>query len=191
MTQPPCPTPPADAELLAQARDGSAEAFRHLALRYQPRLAAVLDRYTHNRHDTEDLVQETLLRAYDNLARYDDRWAVSTWLFRIAINLAISQGRRPRPRTNHDGADSALTAPAHAQPATQAAQREQAGRVWAIARQQLSADQYAMLWLAYVEQMPVAGIAAAMGKSRVAVKVAMHRARQRLAEHLADEMQEP
>ena len=187
MTQPHCPSPPADAELLAAARDGSAEAFRSLALRYQPRLAAVLDRYTRNRHDTEDLVQETLLRAYDNLGRYDERWAVSTWLYRIAINLAISQRRRRQPRTNHDGAGASLTTVADEEPVAQAAQREQAGRVWSIAREQLSAEQHAMLWLAYVEQMPMAEIAAAMGKSRVAVKVAMHRARQRLAEHLAQE----
>ncbi len=190
MTQRQCPTPSADAELLAQARDGSAEAFRTLALRYQPRLTALLGRYTRNRHDTEDLVQETLLRAYHNLARYDDRWAVSTWLFRIAINLAISQRRRPRARTNHDGVAGSLAAPASGEPPAEAARREHAGRVWTIARQQLSAEQYAMLWLAYVEQLPATQIARAMGKTPVAVKVALHRARQRLAEHLI-EGQEP
>jgi len=82
-----------DAQAVAQARDGDADAFRVLVDRHGRYLFRVAFRMTGNEYDAEDIVQETFLRAYRNLAGYDGRAAFASWLFRIAHNYSLDQLR--------------------------------------------------------------------------------------------------
>lgn len=50
-----------------------------------------------NRHEAEDIVQETFLRVYKNWERYDEKQKFSTWIYRIATNLCIDQLRKRKP----------------------------------------------------------------------------------------------
>ncbi len=85
-------------ELIERSLSGDREAFRVIVLRYQGLLAEVVLRQTGDRSAVEDLVQEAFLRAYGALDRFDPRFALSTWLARIALNVARDQGRRRQVR---------------------------------------------------------------------------------------------
>lgn len=94
-----------DAELVAMVLEGRAQAFATLVGRYHEGCARLAYRLLGNRQDAEDALQETLLRAYRSLARYQEREMFRAWLFRILVNqcrtLGGRRGRRDR-RFVHD-----------------------------------------------------------------------------------------
>lgn len=83
-----------EAELLEKARGGDSRAFSVLVERYQRRVTGVAMAVVHNQDDAMELAQETFVRAYSNLSKFESRSSFSTWLYRIAANLAIDFRRR-------------------------------------------------------------------------------------------------
>jgi RNA polymerase sigma-70 factor, ECF subfamily len=78
-----------DAAVVAQVLAGDRDAFRVLVERHSRSIFRVAYRMTGNRQDAEEIVQETFLRAYKSLARFELRSNLSTWLYRIAVNRAL------------------------------------------------------------------------------------------------------
>ncbi len=91
----------AERALAVRAQRGDTEAFAALVQRRTPGVVAFLRRMLGDAEDARDVAQLTFLRVWENLERYDPAWAFSTWLFRIAGNLAIDalRARRTRQRT--------------------------------------------------------------------------------------------
>jgi RNA polymerase sigma-70 factor, ECF subfamily len=83
-----------ETELIRKAKRGDREAFGVLVERYQRRVAGVALAVVHNSEDALELAQETFVRAYENLRGFESRSSFSTWLYRIAANLAIDLRRR-------------------------------------------------------------------------------------------------
>ncbi len=87
--------------LLAAAQAGDERAFRLLVEPYERALEVHCYRMLGSVHDAEDLAQETLLRAWRSLERFERRAQVTTWLYRIATNACLDElerrPRRPRP----------------------------------------------------------------------------------------------
>src|SRR6202521_5083614 len=77
------------AAVLARARQGDGEAFRALVERHSRSVFRLAFRMTGNEQDAEDVVQETFLRAYRQLDKYEARSSFSTWLYRIASNYSL------------------------------------------------------------------------------------------------------
>ena len=164
-------------ELARRAQAGCTASYEELARRFQVPLVHFLERWG-SREDAEDLAQDTLLRAFRNLHRYRPSWPFATWLFTIARRLRINQRRRRRPTAASDLLDEVEhNAP---EPAELAAQKENRQRLWALAAGVLSEPQMTATWLHYVEEMPLAEIARVLGRSQVAAKVTLYRARKRL-----------
>ena len=88
-----------DPELVERARDGDALAFRELVERHGENVFRAVVRVTGNREAAEDVVQESFLKAYRELHRFDRRAQFGTWLYRIAMNTAIDQLRKERRRS--------------------------------------------------------------------------------------------
>lgn len=86
-----------DAAAVARARQGDHDAFRVLVDRHSRSVYRLAFRMTGTPHDAEDVVQETFIRAYRQLSRFEARANVSTWLYRIAFNCAVDF-LRSRPR---------------------------------------------------------------------------------------------
>ena len=107
--------------LVERCLTGDREAFRVIVLRHQQGLAALVARHTSDASAVEDLVQEALLRAYRALPSFDPRYALSTWLGRIALNVARDHHRR---RAVREGAAPRAAAAPAPDPADQAADRE-------------------------------------------------------------------
>jgi len=88
-----------DAALITRAREGDPEAFRALVERHSVRLFQLAYRMSGNEQDAEDVVQETFLRAYRQLDRFESRAGFGTWLHRIAANCSLDLLRK---RKRHD-----------------------------------------------------------------------------------------
>jgi RNA polymerase sigma-70 factor (ECF subfamily) len=95
-----------DAATVALARDGNSEAFRALVEDHSRAVYRLAHRMTGNPSDAEDVVQETFLRAYRQLSRFESRANFGTWIHRIAVNCSIDLIRaRPRRESGHDADD--------------------------------------------------------------------------------------
>jgi RNA polymerase sigma-70 factor (ECF subfamily) len=88
-----------DEELVAASLDGNQAAFGALVRRYQRRLTAFLGQLVGDMEVARELSQESFIRAWGALDRFDPQYRFSTWLFRIAHNLGIDQLRRRRLHT--------------------------------------------------------------------------------------------
>ena len=88
-------------ELVRRTLSGDREAFKLIVLRHQRQLANIVYRQTGDLAGTKHMVQETYLRAYRSLDRFDPRYRLSTWLTRIALNVARDQGRRKKVRDDN------------------------------------------------------------------------------------------
>jgi RNA polymerase sigma-70 factor (ECF subfamily) len=98
--------PQTDAAAVALARDGDSDAFRTLVERHSRAVFRVALRLTGTAQDAEDVVQETFLKAYRQLSRFESRANFSTWLHRIAENCSIDLIRsRPHRESGQDLSD--------------------------------------------------------------------------------------
>jgi len=162
---------------------GDSAAFAGVVERHHRALHGFLFRLLLNRHDTEDLVQETFLAAYRQLARYDARYSFKTWLFTIGRRQAISVLRRRRMPVMADLPDA--PEPADAETAGDVRiMRYEAARSLHAALAELPSDYRQALWLFYVEEQSVSDIAAILGKTALGTRVLLHRARHALRRHL-------
>src|SRR6266568_3587404 len=94
------------AAALARARRGDSEAFRELVERHSRSVFRLAFRMTGNEHDAEDVVQESFLRAYKQLGRFESRANFGTWLYRIAANCSVDLMRSKQARHDQVRGDS-------------------------------------------------------------------------------------
>jgi RNA polymerase sigma-70 factor (ECF subfamily) len=79
-----------DRDLVDRARQGDAAAFGQLVRRHQQRIHRLAVHMLRDRAEAEDVTQETFIRAYQALARFDGRSEPYTWFYRITINLSLN-----------------------------------------------------------------------------------------------------
>ena len=91
-----------DGQLIRAACKGDAAAFGGLVRKYQARLCTSLTHVCGSLDDAEDVAQEAFVQAYVKLRTFAGGSAFYTWLYRIAVNAAISRRRRRREQTSVD-----------------------------------------------------------------------------------------
>jgi RNA polymerase sigma-70 factor (ECF subfamily) len=99
-----------DRELVDRARQGDLEAFGQLVRRHQPRIHRLAVHMVRDRSEAEDVAQETFIRAYQALPRFDGRSEPFTWLYRIAVNLSLNTIRARKSHRTAQGDDPRLDA---------------------------------------------------------------------------------
>src|SRR6195256_3053077 len=103
------------AAVLARARQGDSDAFRALVEQHSRSVFRLAFRMTGNEQDAEDVVQESFLRAYRQLGRFESRANFGTWLYRIVSNCAVDRMRSKQARHDQvrgDSLDEAAELPA-------------------------------------------------------------------------------
>jgi RNA polymerase sigma-70 factor (ECF subfamily) len=86
-----------DRELVDAAREGDSESFGELMRRHQRRIYRLALHLLRNAAEAEDATQETFVRAYGALDRFDGRSEAFTWIYRIAVNLSLNVIRSRKP----------------------------------------------------------------------------------------------
>lgn len=99
-----------DRELILSAQGGDLEAFEELVQKYDRHILSLAFSFARNSDDAKDIYQETLLRAYRSISKFEMRSEFSTWLFRIATNVCISFKSRQKRYTEVFGRE---TMPSH------------------------------------------------------------------------------
>jgi RNA polymerase sigma-70 factor (ECF subfamily) len=164
-----------DEDLAARVAAGSCSLFEELVSRYSRRLFHFLRHRTETDQDIEDMVQETFLKAFRSIDRFNPEWKFSTWLFTIAGRSAISRHRSKKKIKPDPTAASSLPGPEEI-----VIQKQESQNIWELANL-LSAKEYEALWLRYAEDMSIKEISRVTKKKPVSVRVLLYRARLNLA----------
>jgi RNA polymerase sigma factor (sigma-70 family) len=89
----------ADFAVVKRVQAGDVAAFDQLIRKYRERLFGVVYNMTSNREDTADLVQDAFIKAFQSINRFQGQSSFFTWLYRIAVNTALSHLRKNKLRT--------------------------------------------------------------------------------------------
>jgi RNA polymerase sigma-70 factor (ECF subfamily) len=89
-----------DVELVRKAKTGDGKAYDELTLMYKEVVFKIVHRMVHNRQEAEDLTQEAFIKAYNSITSFNEDYAFSTWLFKIATNNCIDFFRKRKLRTH-------------------------------------------------------------------------------------------
>ena len=169
--------PMTDATLVRRVLDGDTAAFTMLVDRHAAACTRFAMRMLGNREDAEDAVQDSFLRAYRSLARYEERQAFRTWLFQILVNRCRTAAVRRQRRQRMFLVDDHAVAGASVRPAAESTElRAELQR----AIDALDADQREAFLLKHVEQLNYDEMAAATGVGVSALKMRVNRACDRM-----------
>jgi RNA polymerase sigma-70 factor (ECF subfamily) len=174
--------------LVTLAREGDAEAFADLIRRRSPGVLAFLRRMLGDAEDARDVAQLTFVRVWENLDRYDPAFAFSTWLFRIAGNLAIDALRSRRTRARTEAENFRLVRGGRTQadsegPAT--LEREEVRRIFDACASVLSEKQRLVFVLRELEERESREIAEILECRESTVRNHLFQARRLLREEIA------
>ncbi len=180
------PKPMDDRELAEAAKNGDEEAFGALVERYAGGLHRVVSRMLGDEEEAWDVVQMAWLRAWQRLGKYNRRWSFSTWVYRIATNLAIDviRARSSRERAHHEGGSVWLRpTPAPDGSAALANERE-VEQVLSRLVSCLSPQQRAAFILREVEGLDTSEVARVLGCSAATIRNHIFHARRALRREL-------
>lgn len=171
----------ADEELVRAALSGTREAFDMLVSRHQRRVYQLCYRYVGQHEEANDLAQDVFVRAYKGLGQFKGRASFTTWLYRIAVNVALNRVTSKVPRLDRmvslDGVER--PDPRADNPSERLLREERATRVRrAIA--QLPPKQRATIVLRVYQELSHEEIAAILGSSVGACKANLFHALNRL-----------
>ena len=171
---------------MARTRAGDADAFRVLVERHSRPLFRLAFRMTANQQDAEDVVQESFLRAYKQLGRFDERASFGTWLYRITVNCSLDHVRaRQRRKEQAPPEDLEMDNPVEhiaseaPEPDRLAMSGEVRGRV-TLAMAGLSASERTAFVLRHFEGMGIEEVSRVLGCQPGAAKHSVFRAVQKL-----------
>lgn len=180
-----------DEELVALVRQGHAEAFNQLVLRYQDKIYRLARRLTRTEEDAEDVLQDAFVKAYQSLPDFKGTSRFYTWLYRITVNLALMKLRRDRFRfvsldepVETERGEVKLDLPhAGRDPLAELILNESNG-ILDRAIEQLPPTSRAVFVLRHVEGLSTEETGQILNLSAQAIKSRLHRARTALAERL-------
>jgi RNA polymerase sigma-70 factor (ECF subfamily) len=175
-----------DEAAAASAKAGDADAFRVLVERHSRPLFRLAYRMTGNEQDAEDMVQETFLRAYRRIAKFDERASFGTWLYRITVNCSLDLVRARKRRSEHAGPvnpemeDLMQSLPASSPTPDRMAMSGEARQRIADAMEELSASERTAFVLRHFEGMCIDEVSRVLGCRPGAARHCVFRAVQKL-----------
>ncbi len=184
-----------DADVVALAQRGREAAYRELIRRYERPVFSLVFRMVRDRELAEDLTQDTFIKVLQHIDRYRPEFKFSSWLFKIANNVAIDHLRRRQLDTvSMDGSPHAVTADAVEATSFDVSARDESaldrleakelGSAIEDAIAQLRPEYRACILLRHVEDKSYEEIAATLDLPLGTVKTYIHRARHELRELL-------
>ena len=173
-----------DFKLIKRCKRGEEPAFAELLNCYRSPIYGLCYRMTHNAEDARDLAQEVFIKVFSLLDRYDEKFAFSSWIFRIATNHCIDHLRRNRMRfmslnsnVGADGEEFEIQLPAKGpQPDRVLERREAMDRLQEVIAE-LPPHYRAITLLRHDQELTYEDIATVLDLPLGTVKARIHRAR--------------
>jgi RNA polymerase sigma-70 factor (ECF subfamily) len=175
-----------DEAAAARAKAGDADAFRELVERHSRPMFRLAFRMTGNEQDAEDIVQDTFLRAYRRIEKFDERASFGTWLYRITVNCSLDLVRARKRRSEQSGSanpemdDLIQSLPASGATPDRMAMSGQARQRIAEAMEELSASERTAFVLRHFEGMCIDEVSRVLGCRPGAARHCVFRAVQKL-----------
>lgn len=177
----------AEVQLVQLSRTGDRAAFKELVNLYKDKLHRLAYRMLHDRHDSEDVVQETFMRVYLNLNHYDENQKFSTWIYRIGKNLCIDLLRKKKVDHSLDaGLSDELEKPFYEKLSSTDASPESRLILSELQEQmrkvidKLSDKYKQVVTLYYLHELSLQEISELLGMPVTTVKSRLHRGREQL-----------
>ena len=169
-----------EAHIIKEILNGKTEQYEYFLDRYGQQVFVLVDRIVSCQEDAEELTQDVFLKAFQQLSSFKAESTFSTWIYRIATNIAISAVRKKRNDVLRlDDSVFANLSDTQVDEALQDDSEEQMERLQQ-AMNQLEADERALITLYYLEEKPLAEVAFILGMTEGNAKVKLHRIRKKL-----------
>jgi RNA polymerase sigma-70 factor (ECF subfamily) len=173
---------------LGRFEDGDDQEFGRLVNRYKERIYRVVLRIVNNNDEAKDLSQEAFVKAYMNRKAFRAESGFYTWVYRIAVNLALNYISRNRDRMAESLEN--IASEKTAAPPSDNLEKAELGAAISAAVDKLPPRQKTVFVLRHYEELPNAEIASMLSITEGAVKANYHQATQKLKTYLRDYMQE-
>lgn len=169
-----------ESHIIKEILNGKTEQYEYFLDRYGQQVFVLVDRIVSCQEDAEELTQDVFLKAFQQLSSFKAESSFSTWIYRIATNLAISAVRKKRNDVLRlDDSVFANLSDTQVDEALEDDSEEQMERLQQ-AMNQLEADERALITLYYLEEKPLAEVAFILGMTEGNAKVKLHRIRKKL-----------
>ena len=169
-----------ESHIIKEILNGKTEQYEYFLERYGQQVFVLVDRIVSCQEDAEELTQDVFLKAFQQLSSFKAESSFSTWIYRIATNLAISAVRKKRNDVLRlDDSVFANLSDTQVDEALEDESEEQMERLQQ-AMNQLEADERALITLYYLEEKPLAEVAFILGLTEGNAKVKLHRIRKKL-----------
>ena len=167
-------------ELIERITQGETELFAHIAEHYAQAVHTLVVRIVGSREDAEELTQDVFVRVFEHLRLFNFKSSFSTWLYRIAYNIAISYSRRQKQPTYTIDERRLQSVELSDVERMEAATDDTTIKALTEAIEKLESQERALVTLFYYEERSVAECAAIMGQTENNIKVRLHRIRKKL-----------
>ena len=178
-------------ELIKQLKNGNEEAFNEIVERYSKKLYYLCLKMLQNEKDAEDTVQTVFLKAYMNLSKFEEKSSISTWLYRIGVNVCTDVLRKRKKETvtslyttGPDEEEYTLEIPDEKENVEKAVLEKERKEALYQAINTLKPKQKQFIVLRDIEGLPYEEIAKILNMNTGTVKSGINRARKALLEKL-------
>ena len=169
-----------ESHIIKEILNGKTEQYEYFLDRYGQQVFVLVDRIVSCQEDAEELTQDVFLKAFQQLSSFKAESSFSTWIYRIATNVAISAVRKRKEEAIRlDDSVFANLSDTQVDEALEDDSEEQLQRLQQ-AMEQLEADERALITLYYMEEKPLTEVAFIMGLTEANAKVKLHRIRKKL-----------
>ena len=176
-----------EAHIIKEILHGNTTLYEYFLDRYGQQVFVLVDRIVSCQEDAEELTQDVFLKAFQQLSSFKAESSFSTWIYRIATNVAISAVRKKKNETIRlDESVFFNLSESQVDEALEDESEEQLQRLQR-AMEQLEADERALITLYYMEERPLTEVAFILGMTEGNAKVKLHRIRKKLYIFIKDQ----
>ena len=176
-----------EAHIIKEILHGNTALYEYFLDRYGQQVFVLVDRIVSCQEDAEELTQDVFLKAFQQLSSFKAESSFSTWIYRIATNVAISAVRKKKNDIIRlDESVFFNLSESQVDEALEDESEEQLQRLQR-AMEKLEADERALITLYYMEEKPLSEVAFILGMTEGNAKVKLHRIRKKLYIFIKDQ----